>query len=259
MKVSIGMLLGIFFLALPPVALGAENAGLVNGVWFDAQSFSTTQPVQIYAAVHNETGSTLTGQVIFSVDAHDLAPVSFSVPAYNLVRVSTSDTFAAGQHSVTARIVNASADVETASAPARTITVVAPTPTTLAGQAAVVGATVANTGTTVINTVSPVAEGIANTLQNAQTSLLGGSAPKSVSAKTNTTAVGSSAPSVSVAANSLQNLFDVSLAIAGKTDVPLWKRILAIVLGVLAFLVRYWMWVLAVIVALVLWRVVRRR
>ena len=240
---------------MPSIVLGAENAGFVDGVWFGTQSFSTTNSVDIYTAVHNETDNTLAGQVIFTVDAHDLAPVSFSVSAHNLVRVSTNYTFAAGGHSVAARIINASAAVETASLPARTITVVAPAPTTPQEQVAAVGATVASAGTVVINTVSPIIESIADTVEKARDSLVKGPSPPTP--KETSTPRGGTAPSR--AANSIQNLFDVSLEIAGKSDVPLWRRGLGILLSVLAFLIRYWMWVLAVFVALVIWRIVRRR
>jgi hypothetical protein len=91
-------------LAAPGMVFGAENAGLVSGIWFSKEDIVQNVPVTIFAAVQNETDATLEGSVVFFSNDAEIGSDSISVRKNSIGRASIAHTFKdAGAQAITTR------------------------------------------------------------------------------------------------------------------------------------------------------------
>lgn len=255
--------------AAPLVSHAAANAGVVTGIWFSADSFVEQTSVDIFAAVQNESPETIGGSVQFFVDGSAVGTTTFSALPAKVVRISLPYTFTPGAHNVSGRISSTIGGVSLLyeELPARSITVAAlpppptsPPPTSGGGSGGGalgnIATVVTQAGNSMTATVNPIAESLAQTLERARDALAGRSNSSGTNQKN--AAVTSKGKMATTAKKTTNNLFDVSVEIAQAQNVPLWRRIIAISLGIFAWLVRYWLWVIVAILVVIVWRKVRR-
>lgn len=55
-------------LVAPTVTLASNNAGIVRGLWYSEENFFAGEPLRVYVAIRNNTGSDLSGTVEFFVN-----------------------------------------------------------------------------------------------------------------------------------------------------------------------------------------------
>ena len=93
-------ILAALALMLPSAVLGAQNAGLVNGIWFSQENIVEGQVVRIFAVVQNETSETLKGTVTFFADKVSIGTVDVSLAPSSIDRVEVEHTFENGTRAV---------------------------------------------------------------------------------------------------------------------------------------------------------------
>lgn len=88
---------------LTPLTIHAENAGLVNGIWFSQEKIFAGDSVRIFAVVQNETDGALNDTVTFLVDDAAVGTVNVSLASGTIDRVEIKHTFTEGNHTVSTR------------------------------------------------------------------------------------------------------------------------------------------------------------
>jgi len=89
-----------------PSYVSAEEiqAGFVEGLWYSESLIFVDEPVRIYAALRNNTGSDLTGTVEFKDGDKLLERKQISALSGRLIEVWTDTAFSYGDHIVSARL-----------------------------------------------------------------------------------------------------------------------------------------------------------
>ncbi len=230
-------LLALLIIMTPSIALGAENAGLVDGIWFSNNSPKTEEVVTLYVAVRNDTDAMLQGLVIFSVDGQSLSPVSFNVLPKSIAKISKDHTFNAGKHSVEATIDTPNA--ETVYLSSKSINVSSPPPETITEK-------VVDTSKKIVGAIDPLAQGTAEKVEKIRDGIAGEQYRKPGK---NT--------SMSEIKEGLKDFYETSLKIAKDEDLPLWKRATALALSGFAIPLKYWMGTLSLFLLWIIWRMLR--
>lgn len=234
---------------VPLVSHAAINAGAVTGIWFSDDLVVEQTPVDIIAAIQNESTGTIAGTLQFFVDGNAIGTTTFSTPPAKITRLSLPYTFTSGVHSVSGRIGSVDGDIslsyEHLAAQSITVAEKPPPPVLLRGGngssfSSGVSA-ITQTGSGIIASINPVAGSLAQGLESARNGVV--QSPGSPNG-----AIG-----MTMRAKNTTNLFDLSVEIAQSNNLPLWRRGLAIFLGLCAWLVRQWLWVVIIALLLFMW------
>lgn len=101
MKWGIPLLL---FLLSPVVSAQEFNAGIVQGLWYSQEVIFADQPVRIYIAIRNNTGSDLTGTVEFFDDDKKIDQMSVSALDGRIIERWADWTPTYGEHTISASL-----------------------------------------------------------------------------------------------------------------------------------------------------------
>ncbi len=114
-KVSVYIFFFLILLGVPLAYTHAEsNSGFLSDtIWYSQSDFSDGDTIEIHIAVWNAEQSTLQAKVEFTDGAIILGVRSIVVPAHTLTDVSIPWSVTAGDHSIKARITDASLKTDT--------------------------------------------------------------------------------------------------------------------------------------------------
>lgn len=71
---------GIFFVLFPLNIKAEDNIGFVQGLWYDQTEVFSGDAMRIYVAVHNHSGSEMSGTITFYVDEEIATEESIAIP-----------------------------------------------------------------------------------------------------------------------------------------------------------------------------------
>jgi hypothetical protein len=265
----------ILLSAAPGTALAASqiNAGLVSGVWFGSQDFSSNQPISVFSAVENQSNEQISGTVYFYDLGQIVGTTTFSVAPNSVAAVHISKIFSSGNHSFRSSIKKETAqELAYTDTPTNSLVVVTPPPPPVAinpGSASggsSSSSTLQSLGDAsgkVFGGVNPVTESIAQSVDRVRNSLLTpASTPGAPTHSGKIALAGSPTPAgtaILTTPVSPKNLFDVSISIAQDQHIPIWNRIAAIFLTICSWLVRHWVFLLIIFILLSLIHFFRRK
>lgn len=114
----------IFLCTLATSASAEEfNAGIVQGLWYSQENIFADEPVRIYVAIRNNTGSDLTGTVEFLDNGKRIDSTSVSALDGRIIERWADWTPKAGEHTITATLSRTK--LHTVGANSETVTVTA--------------------------------------------------------------------------------------------------------------------------------------
>ncbi len=263
-------LLVVSMLVLPTTALAALNAGVVSGIWFSQQPPNAESATRIFTAVQNQSQETIDGSVAFLVDDEIIGTAAFVAAPNEVQSVSTTYTFSAGTHRVSAYITSVNQGA-VAAAVVPEVRVDIPEPSTSdlppdnsaatqpTQRADAHNAIVAARDTVrgVRDTIAPRMESTAQRVEDFRDTLLTPTTATSTAPTDDTTTSDEPVSAQPLRAHSPRELVNASRDIIATENVAWWRKVLGIMLSAGALLIRYWMWLLILIVAFVFWRIIR--
>jgi len=249
------------------VAYAALNAGVVNGVWFSNPNPEEGEEIRIFTAVQNTSNETVAGTVAFLVNGDIAGTAKFTAQTNDVVAVSIPFTFSDGAYDVSAYITS-SQDESVA------YTIAQETSVSVAKRKAVETETQENSPVVASTTavaedvveaakdtlarVTPVAESAAKRVEDFRDSLLE-EKTKSTDAPTVTNTPEPVETKTFTKKEAAQHFVEDSKAISTSVDIPLWKKVVGVMLSGLALLLRFWFVLVVLVVGLVFWLLVRGR
>lgn len=259
-------------LLVPAFAFGALNAGVVDGVWFSNPNPEEGEEVRIFTAVQNSSNETIQGTVAFLVNEDIVGTAPFSAQSNEIISVSITHTFTDGDHDVSAYITSVEEDnVAYTIVPDTSVSVAQRAPletetnaeetavnTTATSTLETVTETVTETGKDVLTNIEPVTESAAARIEAFRDTLL---ATTTSTTNATTTTVESHTDTTHDVSKltATRDFFTTSKTIATTEGIALWKKIVGVLLSILALLLRLWFIPLILILALIFWRMVRGR
>lgn len=94
----------LLFILTTPAFAEEFNAGIVQGLWYSQETVFVDQPVRIYVAVRNNTGSDLTGTVEFLDNGNRIDRVSVSALDGRIIERWADWTPTYGEHIISASL-----------------------------------------------------------------------------------------------------------------------------------------------------------
>jgi hypothetical protein len=122
-------LLAIVLVVLPISLNAAQNAGLVQGIWYEREPVFADEEVRVFVAIQNNTGSELTGTVQFRVDDELIGEQTVTAQTGRLIEAAASWTPTYGTSTVTATLLETNLADENASSTPVSVAVAAATAT----------------------------------------------------------------------------------------------------------------------------------
>ncbi len=98
------LLLPLLFLFALPVSAAIPNAGFVQGFWYSTPEPFANEPVRIYVALRNNTGSDLTGTILFYVDDKGIGSQQISALDNRIIESWADWTPTYGAHTLRAEL-----------------------------------------------------------------------------------------------------------------------------------------------------------
>jgi len=102
MKMIFSVLLGVSLAT--SAAAQTNNAGFVQGLWYDRTDVFVDEPVRIYVAIRNNTGAELSGTVTFFVSDNQIARKSVAALDGRIIESWADWTPTYGEHTVRAEL-----------------------------------------------------------------------------------------------------------------------------------------------------------
>lgn len=137
MRLLLTHLFALFTIAsLTQPAAATTQVGFIDGLWFNTDSFIVDEPVRIYAAVRNHSGTDITGTVTFFVDDTAIKRQDIAALDNRVIEAWADWSPTLGSHTISAAFTNITLDTPSGSTAtnsslaelATTVAVTAPPP-----------------------------------------------------------------------------------------------------------------------------------
>lgn len=263
-KIRNSILLLLWFLCTPVFSYAALNAGVVNGVWFSNPNPEDGEHVRIFTAVQNSSTQTIEGTVAFLVDKKIIGTAPFTVMSNDIMPISVEYIFKSGAHDVSAYITTVAHESVTYTTVPNTSVSVTTRITEDSTQVHSASSTIAATtellteqSKNIIAKLAPSIESTADRIDNFRNSLLVSTSSSNTTNVSSTTSPLYQSPKTKKEA--AQNFLHTSGSIAKDDSIPIWKRVVGILLSVLTLCLRFWFIFFILIFALIFWIMIRGR
>lgn len=213
------------------------------------------EEVRIYTAVQNQSSSVISGTVAFLVNGDIVGQTTFAVPPNDIRSISIPYTFTGGEFDVSAYIMNVGSEPVTyTTVSKRPIVVSAGTPVTATSTVKNVSDDVVEKAEEVLKETTPVIERVAQRIEDVRDSVVG-----ATSTATTTISAPDATPTLHNTKDSFVTFVNDTKHVLATDGVAVWKKIVGVVLGILALIARLWYMWLTLFIAFTFWRLVRGR
>lgn len=248
---------------IPIFVHAAVNAGVVNGIWFSKSNPQAGETISIFTAVQNQSARPVVGSVGFLVNGDIVGTKKFSVKSNDVVPVSIEYTFLGGKHEVSAYITSVE-DESVAYTVVQKTSVSIPSsqkarnesaPKNVVSTSSTSGVlkTLEKTTKNITTSIDPITENVAERIEEFRDSLLVAEDNSTGDTTMLVTENEEDKTKVEIAKDFLKG----SKTIATNPDINLWKKVVGVLLSLLALLVRLWFVFVILLAVFIFWRLVR--